>query len=69
MTYVTHSSRASIWQRLSDLKAHLADSRAKYRAYRETVDQLSALSAHELTDLGIHPGDIRSIAQVAAYGA
>jgi uncharacterized protein YjiS (DUF1127 family) len=69
MTYVTHSDHASIWQRLSDLSAHWADRRAQYRTYRSTLAELSAMSSHELTDLGIHPADIRRIAQEAAFGA
>lgn len=34
-----------------------------WRNYRETVDQLSRLSRHELDDLGIAPGDINRIAR------
>lgn len=69
MTYVTHSGHAPIRQRLSDLSARWAERRAQYRTYRSTLDQLNAMSSRELTDIGIHPADIRSIAQEAAYGA
>lgn len=58
----------SIWQRLSDLKASLAQRRAQHRTYLSTVRDLSALSSHELTDIGIHPADIHDIARQGAYG-
>ncbi len=69
MTYATHSHPASIWQRLSDLNADLAERRAQNRAYRSTVAELSALSDRDLLDMGIHPADIEEIARKAAYGA
>ncbi len=72
MTYSTHTDRAlggaSFWQRLSDLRAELAERRAQDRAYRKTVNELSAMSARDLTDIGIHPADIDRIARKAAYG-
>lgn len=37
----------------------------KWRTYRRTVDELSALSTRELNDLGISRTDIK---QVAKYG-
>jgi uncharacterized protein YjiS (DUF1127 family) len=69
MTYMTHSGRASIWQGLSNLKAHWAERRAQDRAYRLTVAELNSLSNRDLLDMGIHPADIDSIARKAAYGA
>ncbi len=35
----------------------------KWRNYRRTVTELSALSNRELDDLGISRGDIRSVAR------
>lgn len=35
----------------------------KWRAYRRTVDELSALSTRELNDLGISRSDIKSVAR------
>jgi uncharacterized protein YjiS (DUF1127 family) len=47
----------------------LAQRRAQHRDYCSTVSELTALSSRELTDLGIHPADIREIARQAVYGA
>ena len=66
MTYAIHTDRtagASIWQRLSDLTAGLTQRHAQYRAYRSTVRELEAMSHRDLTDLGIHAGDIHAIAR------
>lgn len=73
MTTMTHDDRAvggtSIWQRLSDLNANLAERRAQHRTYRSTVSVLNSLSNRELLDIGIHPADIHDIARQGAYGA
>jgi uncharacterized protein YjiS (DUF1127 family) len=37
----------------------------RWRRYRETVRELSNLSANELKDLGIHRGDISRLAREA----
>ena len=34
-----------------------------YRLYKETVRELRRLSAHELKDVGIAPGDIEFVAR------
>jgi uncharacterized protein YjiS (DUF1127 family) len=73
MTYTTHTDRTlsgtSLWQRLSDVRTRMAARRAQDRAYRTTVNELSALSNRDLLDMGIHRADIDSIARQAAYGA
>lgn len=38
----------------------------RYRMYRQTVNELSALSNHELADLGLHRSMIRRVALQAA---
>jgi uncharacterized protein YjiS (DUF1127 family) len=47
----------------------LAERRAQDRAYRTTVNELSAMCDRDLTDIGIHRADIHAIAQEAVYGA
>ncbi len=69
MTYTTHTQRASLWQHLSDLRADLGARRAQDRAYRTTVDELSALSNRDLLDMGIDRADIDTIARQHVYGA
>ncbi len=69
MTYTTHTQPASLWQRLSDLRDELAERRAQTRAYRTTVDELSALSDRDLLDMGIDRADIDTIARQHVYGA
>ena len=39
---------------------------ARYRIYRQTVNELSALSNRELADLGLHRSMIRRLAQQAS---
>ena len=39
----------------------------KYRLYRRTVSELSALSNHTLTDLGLTRNEIKRVAWQAAY--
>ncbi len=38
------------------------------RQYRKTVSELSALSSHELADLGLTRSAIRATAYMAVYG-
>ncbi len=40
---------------------------ARYRLYRETLNELSALSNRELADLGLSRSMIRRLAYQAAY--
>ena len=46
-----------------DLRARLA----RRKVYRQTVNELSALSDRELADLGLNRSEIRRIAYQAAY--
>ncbi|WP_293576855.1 DUF1127 domain-containing protein [Phaeobacter sp.] len=53
------------------LRAALDELRGKisrYRLYRETMTELSALSSRELADLGLSRAQLRSVAYEAAYG-
>ncbi len=46
----------------------LAQSFARYRKYRDTLNELEHLSERELDDLGLHRSNVRQIARQAAYG-
>lgn len=59
----------SIRTRLAGLSTDIAERIAKYRLYRATMTELSALSDRELADLGLSHADIGAIARQAAYGA
>ncbi|WP_027258325.1 DUF1127 domain-containing protein [Leisingera aquimarina] len=39
----------------------------RYRLYRKTVSELSALSARDLADLGLNRSEIQRVAYQAAY--
>ncbi len=47
----------------------LAERVARYKTYRETMNELSQLSSRDLADLGLHRSMIKSVALEAAYGA
>lgn len=46
----------------------LAGRFARHWAYRKTLAELEALSAHELDDLGLARGTIREVAYRSVYG-
>lgn len=71
MAYVTPSRPlvAGLRDRLSELLADLREGLARRRVYRQTQDELRALSDRELADLGICRSMITRIAIEAAYGA
>ena len=41
---------------------------AQYRVYRETLNELNALSARDLADLGLNRSLVKRTAYEAAYG-
>lgn len=53
---------------LADLKADVIARWTRYRLYRETLSELSALSAHDLADIGLNRSQIRGKAYEIAYG-
>jgi uncharacterized protein YjiS (DUF1127 family) len=63
------ASGASLSQRISVLRAALADRYAKYSTYKATLNELAGLNDRDLSDLGINRSMIRGIAHEAAYGA
>lgn len=64
----TRSINAGIVDRMSAYARGIAARYSQYRVYRQTVVELSRLTARELDDLGIHRSMISSIAHEAAYG-
>lgn len=65
---VTHTHSAGIADRISAIVRTLVEKNAQHRAYHRTMLELQSLSHHELTDLGLHRGDIRSVAYQSTYG-
>lgn len=54
--------------RISGFFAGLAERYARYRLYRETIEELSALDKRELADLGLSGSEIATVAHTAVYG-
>ncbi|KKL11090.1 hypothetical protein LCGC14_2549290 [marine sediment metagenome] len=67
MAYLTTNRTAGIFERIGGTFANAGESLERYRLYRRTLNELSALSNRELADLGVHRSAIRSIAHEAAY--
>lgn len=61
-------SQAGFVERLVNGVKSFFDGGAQRRVYRQTVRELNALSARDLTDLGIHRSMIEKLAYEAAYG-
>ena len=70
MAYATHSQASGIalGERLRGTRESLADRWARYRVFRQTQNELAALTDRDLADLGVSRGQIRSLALEAAYG-
>ena len=58
----------TFFERLVDYKNDLAERYAKHRVYRNTLEELQALTGRELADLGMTRGNLKSVAYEAAYG-
>ncbi len=57
-----------ILARVVETANSLAVRYAQHRAYRNTLNELSALSGHELADLGLNRSMLQRVAQDAVYG-
>ncbi|SUZ31933.1 hypothetical protein ROE7235_01684 [Roseibaca ekhonensis] len=70
MAYVSNSAPqfAGLMARLHNLRDALRTRMAQHARYRQTRDELQALSSRELADLGIHRSEIARIAHEAARG-
>ena len=71
MAYTTYGNTGAIASTLRDrLITRIETARAdygKWRTYRNTVSELSALSNRDLADLGLSRSMIRGVALEAAY--
>lgn len=70
MAYVanTQNVHLGLFGRVTDMFRAASERMAQYRTFRTTVNELEALDARELADLGLHRSMIVSIAREAAYG-
>lgn len=71
MAYTTYGNSTAANTLRDRLVARIETARAdfaKWRVYRDTVSELSALSNRDLSDLGLSRSMIRSVAIEAAYG-
>jgi uncharacterized protein YjiS (DUF1127 family) len=66
--HISLPTHAPLLQRMSGLRAELADKLAKRKLYNSTLRELDALSDRDLNDLGLSRSVIKSIAFEAAYG-
>jgi len=63
-----NSSTLTLGARLGEIRSQAAAAYTAWRTYRNTLNELDALTARELEDLGINRSAIRQIALEAAYG-
>ncbi|MBF9034490.1 DUF1127 domain-containing protein [Rhodobacterales bacterium HKCCE2091] len=70
MAYVASSRKESltIFARLGEMVAAFRETLEAHRVFRQTFNELNALSDRELADLGIARSMISRIAYDAAYG-
>jgi uncharacterized protein YjiS (DUF1127 family) len=62
-------SDVTVWGWLADIRADLSERATKYRLYRETLNELNALTDRDLYDLGLHRAILADVAREAAYKA
>ena len=66
----THTSpRFDLVARVRAVAADAAEAWARYRTYRETLDQLQELTDRELDDLGLSRWSLKDVARQSAYDA
>ncbi|MDR9486300.1 MAG: DUF1127 domain-containing protein [Sediminimonas sp.] len=71
MAHVTHIPTAAhhgLFDRAAQVLKGLGERYARYRIYRETLNELASLSNRELSDIGMSRSQIRSVAYEHAYG-
>ena len=70
MAYVVsnRTARFSLGDYLGNVKASLKANLARRAIYRQTLNELNALTDRELVDLGISRFEVTALAHEAAYG-
>lgn len=58
----------TFFDRMNNVRHRWTEAAAKRRTYRTTLNELSALSDRELSDLNLSRATIPSVAHQAAYG-
>lgn len=66
--HTTHTSTSGILDRIAEFYNAAQEARSRRRIYRQTVEELGALSNRELADIGIQRSMIAHIALEAADG-
>lgn len=71
MAYVSSNRNhtISLTARLGEVLGNFRDAWRAYGVYRQTFNELSALSDRELADLGVARSELARVAYEAAYGA
>ncbi|WP_146343911.1 DUF1127 domain-containing protein [Falsiphaeobacter marinintestinus] len=67
-THIT-AHHGSVFDRLQAAIDGYKVSFARYRTFRNTLNEMSLLSNRELADLGLHRSELRRVAHQAAYEA
>jgi uncharacterized protein YjiS (DUF1127 family) len=57
----------NIIARISEFAQNLRARNAQYRVYRDTLGELSDMTARDLADIGLNRSMIKSVAYEAAY--
>ncbi len=70
MAYAAQNTAAhlSIFARLGEIRDQAVAAYRARKAYRTTLNELSALNAHELDDLGLSRTELSNVAFEATYG-
>lgn len=68
MAFATETrTNATFAQKFAAFRGFVAETLGNYQTYRATVNELNALSARDLADLGLARTDIHRVAVEAAY--
>ncbi len=70
MAYVSTQkiTNVTLAERIAAFASGFGKKVGEYRLYRRTLNELQAMSARDLTDLGLHREELRQVALDAVYG-